>query len=259
MNGMCVELKHSAMASHPPPDRAYAHSDPGHLALMRALTFTTGIADAVGYLALNYVFTANMTGNTVILGMALVGGGDLSVIGSLAALAGFMLGAVTSGRFNRGREAGWTDTTTGQFTAVGLIVLALAGVTALFPEPTTGIVGLAVTGALAYAMGMQAGAARHVGVKDVTTVAITSTIAALAADSYLGARTGAHGSRRASAVILMLAGAALGAALLRYGMWTGLLLAGITELAVAFLGHRNRAKAIAGLAARTSDTEDTLR
>jgi hypothetical protein len=38
---------------------------------MLALTFTTGIVDAVGYLGLDRVFTANMTGNVVILGMAL--------------------------------------------------------------------------------------------------------------------------------------------------------------------------------------------
>ena len=44
-----------------------------HLSLMLALTFTTGINDAVGYLGLDKVFTGNMTGNVVILGMALAG------------------------------------------------------------------------------------------------------------------------------------------------------------------------------------------
>jgi uncharacterized membrane protein YoaK (UPF0700 family) len=39
-----------------------------HLVLMMVLTFTTGIIDAVGYLGLDRVFTANMTGNVVILG-----------------------------------------------------------------------------------------------------------------------------------------------------------------------------------------------
>jgi uncharacterized membrane protein YoaK (UPF0700 family) len=33
-----------------------------------ALTFTTGLIDAVSYLALGRVFTANMTGNIVLLG-----------------------------------------------------------------------------------------------------------------------------------------------------------------------------------------------
>ena len=37
------------------------------LPLMLALTFSTGIVDAVGYLGLDRVFTGNMTGNVVIL------------------------------------------------------------------------------------------------------------------------------------------------------------------------------------------------
>ena len=44
-----------------------------HLVLMLVLTFTTGIVDAVGFLGLDRVFTGNMTGNVVILGMAAEG------------------------------------------------------------------------------------------------------------------------------------------------------------------------------------------
>src|SRR5690606_36157903 len=56
-----------------------------HLVLMLALTFSTGIADAVGYLGLDRVFTGNMTGNVVILGMALAGADGLPVAGPLLA------------------------------------------------------------------------------------------------------------------------------------------------------------------------------
>ncbi|MGQ4427380.1 DUF1275 family protein, partial [Streptomyces violaceoruber] len=42
---------------------------------MLALTFATGVVDAVGYLRLDQVFAGNMTGNVVILGMAATGGG----------------------------------------------------------------------------------------------------------------------------------------------------------------------------------------
>ena len=37
------------------------------------MTFTTGIVDAASFLALGHVFTANMTGNIVLLGFALRG------------------------------------------------------------------------------------------------------------------------------------------------------------------------------------------
>ena len=43
-----------------------------HLILMLVLTFSTGVIDAVGYLGLDRVFTGNMTGNVVILGVALI-------------------------------------------------------------------------------------------------------------------------------------------------------------------------------------------
>ena len=44
------------------------------------LTFVTGVIDAISFLGLGRVFTANMTGNVVFLGFALGGGAsDLSV------------------------------------------------------------------------------------------------------------------------------------------------------------------------------------
>jgi uncharacterized membrane protein YoaK (UPF0700 family) len=79
-----------------------------HLAMMLALTFSTGVVDAVGYLGLDRVFTGNMTGNVVILGMAIVGADDLPVLGPVLALAGFLSGAALGGRVLRAAGPGWT-------------------------------------------------------------------------------------------------------------------------------------------------------
>ena len=65
---------------------------------MVALTFATGMLDAVGYLGLDRVFTGNMTGNVVILGMGLAAAGGLPVAGPLAALGGYVCGAAVVGR-----------------------------------------------------------------------------------------------------------------------------------------------------------------
>src|SRR2546430_5437584 len=46
------------------------------------LTFTTGLVDAVSYLGLGRVFTANMTGNIVFLGFGIAGSGRLPVAAS---------------------------------------------------------------------------------------------------------------------------------------------------------------------------------
>ena len=68
------------------------HDDSLVVALI-ALTFTTGLIDAVSFLGLGSVFTANMTGNVVLLGFAVVGVPGLSVTRSLLALGGFLVGA----------------------------------------------------------------------------------------------------------------------------------------------------------------------
>lgn len=64
-------------------------------------------------------------------------------------------------------------------------------------------------------MGLQAATARHLSVKDVTTVVVTSTITALAADSFSG-RSGGVLNRRLVAILAICAGAAVGALLLRW-------------------------------------------
>ena len=95
-----------------------------HLRLMLVLTFTTGINDAVGYLGLDKVFTGNMTGNVVVLGMALAGGSALPVLGPALALVGFMAGAAIAGRVLKRSDPPWGRHTTIMFSVVAFIMLA---------------------------------------------------------------------------------------------------------------------------------------
>ena len=60
--------------------------------LLLTLTVVTGVVDAVSILRLGRVFVANMTGNVVFSGFALVGAPGFSLSASLAALAGFLVG-----------------------------------------------------------------------------------------------------------------------------------------------------------------------
>ena len=211
-----------------------------HLGLMLALTFSTGVIDAVGYLGLDRVFTGNMTGNVVILGMALTGADGLPIVGPIIALVLFMVGAATSGFTLRGQSAGWSNRTTGLFATVGVILLGAALPMLTVPDPVEPL-KLAVTGALGLAMGMQAGAARQIGVKDVTTVVVTSTIVGLAFDSVFGARTKGHPwPRRVLAIVLIGAGAAVGALLLHIHIGAGMGAAALITLVAAVLGHIGR-------------------
>ena len=210
-----------------------------HLGLMLALTFSTGVIDAVGYLGLDRVFTGNMTGNVVILGMALAGADDLPIVGPIIALVLFILGALIAGRTLRPVAAGWSGRSTILFSFVGIVILA-AAVPLLVLESPAEPVKLAVTGALGLAMGMQAGAARHIGVKDVTTVVVTSTLVGLAFDSKFGGGAGQPWKRRAGAVLLIGLGALSGALLLNVHIGAGMAVAAGITLLCALLGHLGR-------------------
>lgn len=206
-----------------------------HLTLMLVLTFSTGIVDAVGYLGLDRVFTANMTGNVVILGMALTGAEDLPVVGPAAALIAFFLGAVIGGRLLRGVADGWSGRATLTLTAVAFVVAAAAVCTLIVPGVPWSAV--AVTIAVSAAMGAQAGVARHLGVADVTTVVVTSTLVGLAFDSRLGRGGAQRWGRRLLAVAAIGAGALVGALLVRIGLAPGMLLCAVIVAAVAVAGH----------------------
>src|SRR6201985_1552269 len=65
--------------------------------LLLTLTVVTGVVDAVSILRLGRVFVANMTGNVVFSAFALVGAPGFSLSASLAALAGFLVGAYAGG------------------------------------------------------------------------------------------------------------------------------------------------------------------
>ena len=204
---------------------------------MLLLTFCTGIIDAVGFLGLDRVFTGNMTGNVVVLGMGLAGADNLPVLGPALALVGFMVGAAAGGIVLRSARKGWTHCVTGAFAVTGLAELAAGVVLLSDVDPGQRVVQLAVTTTVGAAMGVQAAAARHLAVKDVTTVVVTSTITGLAADSLSSAgREGA--ARRIAAVVLILSGAAVGAALLLWHVAAGFFAAGVVTVAVSAIGGR---------------------
>src|SRR2546428_1821793 len=74
-------------------DRLLGFPDLGRDAMLLMLTWAAGIVDAISYLGLGRVFTAMMTGNTVLLALAVSEGESMAVMRSVLALAGFSAGA----------------------------------------------------------------------------------------------------------------------------------------------------------------------
>ncbi|HLX31571.1 MAG TPA: YoaK family protein [Gaiellaceae bacterium] len=178
------------------------------------LTFTTGIVDAVSFLGLGRVFTANMTGNVVLLGFGLAGSGGLPIAAPFTSLGAFVLGSLVGGRVARLVEE---RRLLSAALAIEVAVLAVAAVVAGATTITPGSgAAYAVIVLLALAMGVRSSCVRRLGVPDLSTVVLTMTVIGLAADSPLAGGSGLGSLRRVSAVVLMGAGAITGALLLRH-------------------------------------------
>ena len=219
-------------------------TDRVHLWLMLALTFSTGVVDAVGYLGLDRVFTGNMTGNVVLLGMAFAGGADLPILRPALALVFFMLGAALAGRMMRKGPEGWSWRTSVSLTVVAAGLTALAVFVAVADVQGNAALGSLTTSCMATVMGVQAATAKRLKVAEITTVVVTSTITGLASDSRLAGGSSGYWQRRALAIALILLGALAGAAALKVDLWLGLAVSAAISIAVAVMGyvrhHRER-------------------
>ncbi|MCR2816266.1 YoaK family protein [Microbacterium jiangjiandongii] len=208
------------------------------LLLMMVLTFVTGVVDAVGFLALDRVFVGNMTGNIVILGMAVAGADDLPILGPAIALGTFTLGAFVAGFVLRRRRKEWGGAVT-VLLAAGAAVLAGLGVAFLVPAwADSWPLELVASSLTAAVMGVQAAVARSLGVADMTTVVVTSTLTSLASESLV--QRGAKGlwNRRFAAIAVIFLGAVIGALLLVFGPAVPLLLAALLTATVGAVGHQ---------------------
>src|ERR1700731_3254239 len=83
------------------PPAGDAGRQDGLLRVLIALTLLSGLVDAVCYLGLGRVFTANMTGNVVVIGFAAAGAPGFSIPASLTSLLVFLVGAVAGGRISQ--------------------------------------------------------------------------------------------------------------------------------------------------------------
>jgi uncharacterized membrane protein YoaK (UPF0700 family) len=145
------------------------------------LTLVAGMVDAVSYLGPAHVFTAMMTGNTVLLGLALGAGEALHAFRSALALLGFMAG-VAVGEVVVGRDEidePWPRVVTQALALEAAVLAAFAAFLARTPPaPDAALVHVQV-GLLSIAMGIQSAAVRRLGVPGIATTYITGTLTSL--------------------------------------------------------------------------------
>ena len=208
------------------------------LMLMMALTLVTGVVDAVGYLGLDHVFTGNMTGNVVILAMALAGAANLPTLGPLVALGAFLLGAAVAGFTLQSSPKGWNRRVTLLLTAGCIALTGTVAISLIVEDVGRPSIRAIVAAVIAMHMGSQALIARHLGVRDMTTVVITSTMTSLAGESLVGKQRPRLLNRRLGAVLAMFAGAAIGVLLLHIHLSVPIGLGIAITAAVTVLGSR---------------------
>jgi uncharacterized membrane protein YoaK (UPF0700 family) len=194
------------------------------LLALSLLTLVTGLVDAACYLGLGRVFTANMTGNVVLLAFGATGAQGLPVLAPTVSLVVFLVGATAGGRL-ASRLVGPAGAEVPapvrrRWVMMALLgelgLVAVAGVVALgLPVGGGGARRYVVIAVLAAALGLQNATVRRLAVPDVTTTVLTLTLTGLAADSWLAGGHSPRAARRVVAVGLMAAGALVGALLLR--------------------------------------------
>jgi uncharacterized membrane protein YoaK (UPF0700 family) len=159
-------------------------STPERDSRLLALTWAAGSVDAISYLGLGHVFTAMMTGNTVLLGLALAQGEVWAVLRSILALVGFAAGAAVGALIvERGGERDvWPPAVTWALALEGTVLLLFSVVWALSgPGRGEGVVHILIV-LSGVAMGIQAAAVRRLGVPGIATTYITGTLTSLMVD-----------------------------------------------------------------------------
>ncbi|MGP8302857.1 YoaK family protein [Streptomyces inhibens] len=192
--------------------------------IMVCLTVATGVLDAVSFLTLGHVFTANQTGNLLFLGFGIAGQGGLSVVATAVSIGAFALGAVLGARLESTlavRRHQWFPVAL----ATEATLLAVAAAAAWESGPAEGLPPgrrWAVIGLMALAMGMRNVTAMRVASPDLTTTVQTRVMTALVSGSPLGHDKrlgyGTHAAgRRLISVGSMFSGGLLGAGMLGAG------------------------------------------
>jgi uncharacterized membrane protein YoaK (UPF0700 family) len=199
------------------------------------LSVAAGSADAVAFLTLGHVFTCNMTGNVVLLGIDLGQGHIADAAWSLYVLVIFMLGVALGARLSRHiADEDWPRLAARLIGLEKIMLLLFALGWSFAPHAKEPWACLLVA-LLAFAMALQSVAWTRLKAPGVGTTAITGTIVAFATeliDLALPGKGETNASRanfNAGVVALYCIGAAASGLLILYLP----LLAGWVPIAVA--------------------------
>src|SRR6266849_8628009 len=220
------------MASSPTTERVIPYA-------LLGMTAVTGLVDAVSFLSLGRVFTANVTGNIVLLAFATAHVSGLSIARSLTALLAFLVAAVLGGRvMARASSDSQIRFAAQAFVLEGVFLFATSfcGIGYRSDLLENSFQPFALIALTALAMGTRNAAVRKLASPDLTTAVRTLTITGSGADSSLANGNDPRLARRVESVIAMFLGAALGALAIRYSisaaLWLGAAISALCSAAL---------------------------
>lgn len=147
-------------------------------AMLVMLSLAAGCVDAVGYLGLGQIFVANMTGNTVLLGLAIGQAKAQTALRAVVALVGFVVGVAAGAAIvgpGRARSTWPPGVTVALSVELAVLVAFAVGWSVVGSEPAGGAVYTLIV-LPAVAMGVQSAAVRRLGIPGVATTYITGTL-----------------------------------------------------------------------------------
>jgi len=220
------------MTSSPTAEKAIVYA-------LLGMTVVTGLVDAVSYLSLGRVFTANMTGNLLVLAFSTARVSGLSIARSLTALLSFLMGAIFGGRIMARATAEAQIQFAVQTFLLEVVFLFAASFCAIgyrghLLEDSFQM--FALIALMALAMGTRSAAVRKLAIPDLTTTVLTLTITGIAADSSIANGNNPRVARRVASVVAMFLGAPLGAVIIRYSisavLWLGAAISALCSAAL---------------------------
>jgi uncharacterized membrane protein YoaK (UPF0700 family) len=178
--------------------------------LLICLTFGSGAVDAISFLGLGKVFTANMTGNFVLLGLAIAQGAGSDVIRSAVSVVAFVGGVLFASRtVSRSEQPDFWPP--GVRIALGFELLAQLAFffcwLAVSGRPGS-VLEATLVGISALAMGVQSGTVARLRVAGVSTTYVTGMLTGLLSDIAGGSASRLEWMRRTSALTALIVGAA---------------------------------------------------
>src|SRR5277367_925563 len=192
--------------------------------LLTLTTFQTGILDSATFIGFG-LFVANMTGNVILLGVAIADLYHRDVTPNIIALIAFSVGGFLTGldeRVTRQPASGYSRYFFASMTMIHCALYFIAAsliFTDTIPQNTTSPLRLIIFALLALGQGSQVVVSKRAGLPEFTTAVITSTIADLSANANLSQvrGKGMRGQlRRAASVIALFVGSIAGGETFKY-------------------------------------------